>query len=248
MLVGREREVEKILQNLRRGIGTLVFGAAGAGKTAILLEVASRLGPARARGRHGAVYIGDCSRRRRLLEGALEGLVQDAGASVPSRESRPPARRRPLRYQELRELVCAKSRGRAICLFLDRLPELNRPMKHLLELLEQHFTLTCAVTAMPGAYDLYFWKYDRVEVGDLRRNDALPWIERELAGMGYESLLGKAIALEVYRLAWGNPRAISDTLHAIGSQVVPLDDPIRVRRMLISGMLLAWPSEGKCKR
>ncbi len=40
-------------------------------------------------------------------------------------------------------------------------------MKYLLELLEQHFTLVCAVTATPGAYDLYFWKYDRVEVGAL---------------------------------------------------------------------------------
>jgi len=236
MLAGREREVEKILQNLRRGIGTLVFGAAGVGKTAILLEVASRLGLAHPGGLCGAVYVGDCSRRRRLLEGVIERLVQDARISAPSRESIPAGRRRSLRYQELRELVFANSRGKVIYLFLDHLPKLNRRMEHLLELLEQHFTLACAVTATPGAYDLYFWKYDRVEVGELPRNGALPWIERELAGMGYESVLRKAIALEVYRLAWGNPRAIFDTLHAIRSQVAPLNDPIRVRRMFIAGL------------
>ena len=241
-LAGRERELEKIIRNLRRGVDTLVFGTAGVGKTAILLEAAARLGTVGAEGLCGAVYVADCSRRRRLLEGVFEGLIQDAGTSRSSRPSTPPGRRRPLLYNGLRELVFARSRGKVIYLLLDHLPGVNRRMEHLLELLEQHFTVACAVTAMPGAYDLYFWKYDRVEVGDLPRNDALPWIESQLAGMGYGTRLSEEIAREVCRLGRGNPRTISDTLRAIASQVVPLDDPIRVRRMFVAGL---WSSLGE---
>ena len=54
--------------------------------------------------------------------------------------------------------------------------------------------------------------------------------------MGYENGLSEEIGREVYRLAGGNPRSISETLHTIRSQVTLLDDPIRVRRMFIAGL------------
>jgi len=43
MLFGRAREVQKLFQNLHQGIHTVTFGISGVGKTAILLEVESRL-------------------------------------------------------------------------------------------------------------------------------------------------------------------------------------------------------------
>ena len=44
--------------------------------------------------------------------------------------------------------------------------------------------------------------------------------------MHYADPLKKAIAREVFRLAGGNPVAISRTLATIGSQAIRLDDPI----------------------
>jgi hypothetical protein len=60
---------------------------------------------------------------------------------------------------------------------------------------------------------------------------------QDLAERGCKGLLGRAIAAEVQRLCRGNPGLISDTLNAIQSNAVPLDDPIRVRRLFIDGRL-----------
>jgi len=97
--------------------------------------------------------------------------------------------------------------------------------------------LVFAVRAYPGAYDLYYWKFDRLEVGNLPDAAARSWIERDLAQRGCTGPLGRAIAAEVQRLCRGNPGLIADTLDAIRKNPIPLDDPIRVHRMFVDGRL-----------
>jgi hypothetical protein len=93
------------------------------------------------------------------------------------------------------------------------------------------------VRAHPGAYNLYYWKFDRLEVGNLPNAAARSWIERDLAKRSCLGTLGRAIAAEVQRLCRGNPGLISDTLDAIRKNPAPLDDPIRVHRMFVDGRL-----------
>jgi hypothetical protein len=223
MLFGREKEIKKLTLNLEQGIHTLVFGIEGAGKTALLQEVVSR--PSRI---HRA-YVGECSSRRALLEGALACLAANRAKTATPRSELP--------IKDLRdELIRAGRHGNA-CLILDHLPRLHHRMQHLLEILEQYFTLIFAVRAHPGAYDLYYWKFARLEVGKLPDAAARSWIEKDLAQRGCAGPLGRAIAAEVQRLCRGNPGLISDTLEAIRNNAVPLDDPIRVRRFVVDGRL-----------
>lgn len=58
-------------------------------------------------------------------------------------------------------------------------------MKHLRKLLEKRFTLACAVTAGSAACDLYYWRFDKVELCDLPAEIALQWAEEELSRLGY---------------------------------------------------------------
>ena len=142
-----------------------------------------------------------------------------------------------MRVQDLRDMLFSAVRKGRTCLLLDHLPPLHHKMQRLLELLEERFTLACAVTASRAAYDLYYWRFDRVELGDLQVDVALRWVEEELGCLRYAGSLQGAIAREVVRLAGGNPGSISETLNVIRSQRRPLDDPIRVRRMFIDGRM-----------
>jgi hypothetical protein len=223
MLVGRDKEIGKLILNLERGIHTVVFGAEGVGKSALLQELAAR--PSKTR----PIYVRDCGSRRALLEGALRCMTAaQQVASAPLRESL---------IKDLRDRLVKVGRQRNSCLMLDHLPRLRHRMQHLLEILEQYFTLICAVRSSPGAYDLYYWKFERLEVGNLSAAAAIFWIERELAKMGCKGSLGRAVADEVQRLCRGNPGLISDTLNVMQDGAVPLDDPIRVRRLFIDGRL-----------
>lgn len=201
----------------------MVFGIEGAGKTALLQEVVSRSSKIR------PAYVRDCSSRRALLEGALACLAVDRAKTATPRSE--------LLIKDLRdELIRAGRHGNA-CLILDHLPRLRYRMQHLLEILEQYFTLIFAARAHPGAYDLYYWKFDRLEVGKLPDAAARSWIERDLAQRGCTGPLGRAVATEVQRFCRGNPGLISDTLEAIRNDAVPLEDPIRVRRLFVDGRL-----------
>jgi hypothetical protein len=84
MLFGRAREVQKLFQNLHQGMHTVTFGTSGVGKTAILLEVESRLRAERTQ----VIHIANCSSQRNLLEDALSNLHKGKGQSnsIPIKE------------------------------------------------------------------------------------------------------------------------------------------------------------------
>jgi hypothetical protein len=110
-------------------------------------------------------------------------------------------------------------------------------MQHLLEILERNFTLVCAVRGSRDSFDLYYWKFERLEIGNLPDAAALSWIGKELGQLGCSGRLLRTIATEVQRLCRGNPGLISRTLKMMKGSGVSLDDPIRVRRFFIDGQL-----------
>lgn len=73
-------------------------------------------------------------------------------------------------------------------------------MQRLFEMLEEHCTLIFGVTAGHNSLDLYYWKFDAVEVGKLSRISALNRIDTVLRKLGYENPLKKVIAEEIFRL------------------------------------------------
>jgi energy-coupling factor transporter ATP-binding protein EcfA2 len=235
MLYGREREVQDLVANLRHGVHTLVFGPSGSGKSALLLE-AARLLSSNQESERLVAYVGDCSSRKVLLKCALDVLAGNFGASVFPPVV-PGMRHRGFLYKDLRNALIRISREKHLCLILDHFPKLHYRMRHLLEMLEEHCTLACGVTAPRCGYDLYFWKFAALEVHDLPRESALSWIDEEIGRMGYEGRIRQVIGLELLRLTNRNPGSISRTLDVIRTQRVPLDDPIRVRRMLVDGRI-----------
>ena len=236
MLVGRDRDLTKVVENMQLGVHTLVFGPEGTGKSALLREAALQINrnrPASLR----AVYVCDCSGCRNLLSEALVGLPLE-NRNKPPRRLYPTSRIEGwLRVQDLRDQLFSAARSTTLCLLLDHLPPLHHKMQRLLEMLEQRFTLACAVTANRAAYDLYYWKFEKIELADLPTAMALGWVEDELRIMGYGGSLRAALAREIIHQAGSNPGLISRTLDVIRSQPRRLDDPIRVARMFIDGLL-----------
>jgi hypothetical protein len=222
MLWGREKEVCRLVSNLQRGVNTLVFGAQSVGKSAILMEAAERLSSEGA----GVVYVNDCRSRRTLLEEAMKTRSF----------SNPQIREMPIRALRNALLNLGRKQQR-LCLILDHLPKLHHPLQHLLELMEERCTLAFGVTAVHGSCDLYYWKFKSLEIKNLTRKASLNWIGEELRNMNYSESLRKSIACEVFRLTCGNPGSISRTMSVVRSQPMPIDDPIRVRRMFLDGKI-----------
>ncbi|MGD0099032.1 MAG: ATP-binding protein [Acidobacteriota bacterium] len=221
MLFGREKEIRKLVLNMQRGIHTLVFGAPGVGKSAILKEVSNRL----SRDEIDVVYVNDCRSRRILLEEAVK-IRQSINAQIKN-----------MSVKDLRNALLKSGKKQRLCLILDHLPKLHHPLQHLLEIMEESCVLAFGVTGLPGSYDLHYWKFKSLEIKDLPRKAALSWIGAELRNMSYSKELEKTIASEIFRLTGGNPGSTSQTLYAIRSQSVPIDDPIRIRRMFVDGKI-----------
>ncbi len=221
MLFGRKREVCKLVLNLRNGIGTLVFGAQGVGKSAILLEAAAMLASEGVE----VVYVNDCRSRRTLLEEAIKNRCL-SNSQI-----------REMSVKDLRNALLRSGKKQRLCLILDHLPRLHHPLQHLIEIMEEHCVLAFGVTSVPGSYDLYFWKFKSLEINNLTRKASLDWINEELRNMNYSEALRKNIASEIFRLTRGNPGAISRTMSAISKQPRLVDDPIRIRRIFVDGKI-----------
>jgi AAA+ ATPase superfamily predicted ATPase len=221
MLFGREKEIHKLVLNMQRGINTLVFGAPGVGKSAILGEAANRLSAQE----REVVYVNDCRSRRILLEQAMKTrritTVQVRRMSV----------------KDMRSALLKSDEKGGICLILDHLPKLRHPLQRLLEIMEERCVLAFGVTSLSGSYDLYFGKFKSLEIKNLPRKAALSWIGVALRTLNYPETLCTKIAPEIFRLTAGNPGLISRTLVVIGNQPSPIDDPIRVRRMFVDGQI-----------
>lgn len=152
MIFGREREIRKLVLNLRQGTHTLIFGVPGAGRTAILQAASSKF----VANRLHVVYINNCRSRRNLLENALANLrknnVRTQGVPV----------------KDLRDKLLEACKKERHCLVLDHVPtKLHHRMQRLLEMLETRCTLAFGVTAIPDAYHLYYWKFDKLEVKNM---------------------------------------------------------------------------------
>jgi hypothetical protein len=221
MIVGREKEVCRLVLNLRKGVNTLVFGAQGVGKSAILMEAAERLSSEGT----GVVYVKDCRSRRTLLEEAMK-TRRFSDSQI-----------REMSVNALRNALLNSGGKQRLCLILDHVPKLHHPLQHLLEIMEERCILAFGVTAVHGSYNLYYWKFKSLEINNLTRKAALDWIGEGLRNMNYSEALRKSIASEVFRLTRGNPGSISRTMSVISSQLVLVDDPIRVRRMFVDGKI-----------
>lgn len=236
MLHGREKEIGKLVENLRSGKHTLIFGPAGVGKTALLKEAAiilKRSFP----NELSSIYLCGCETRRKLLLGALVQINSPISIKRNSKIGRGVSGKHYARIPELRNRLLGAASKKRICLLLDHVPRPRHPMRHLLELLESSFTLACAIRARPDEHDLHFCKFDKIELGNLPNEAAFPWIDSELGLLGYHGRQKTKIAREVLRLTKGHPQSCADTLQIIRKQDPKIDDPIKVRRMFVDSLL-----------
>ncbi len=213
---------------------SVVVGPHGIGKSILLREAATRLSHS---ANAWAVYVSDCGSRRDLLVEALEAFPSAANGAKREPLHSTSRVEGPLRVQDLRDRLWSEARGSASCLLLDHLPKLRHRMQRLLELLEERFTLACAVTGNRGEHDLYYWKFDKIELAELPQTVSLNWVKNELGILGYRGQLCTALAKEIVHRAGGNPGLISGTIDVIRSHPQRLDDPIRVARMFLDGLL-----------
>lgn len=234
MLYGLQNQIRQLVENLKGGNHTLVFGPRGVGKTSVLVE-AARLINVETNSHLLAVYVENSSSNHSILESAKKSLQRE-GLDNDNPFGRWNSNSRYIPVRDLRNFLLHISKTRKICLLLDHLPRLRHPMEHLFELLTPTVCMAFALTAGFYECDLFYWKCCKIELKNLPRETAQQWLMQELTEMGYRGSLKKELVQDMVMLTKGNPNLCSMILRMIRRQTVMLQDRLQIRHLYVDAL------------
>lgn len=218
-LVGRRRVVEAVLAHIRQGRSTVLLGAAGVGKTAILQAIAQHL--ARVGGPRRPLY---CSQARTLkvalqsialtllAQGAMGEPARPSGASLAS--FRWPVTRRAVgawSLPKLRRQVVRWLSDSPHVVLLDHIGIVRGSFADMIEELSEDSATPVVIAARSVASEdtgrLWWatWNFQRVAVPALSAGEARQFIEDMLGRTGVSLPDRAGFIKQAVRLTHGNP-------------------------------------------
>ena len=228
--VGRRAEHRRLQENLTKGVDTLVLGPTGVGKSHLLgllsgekvIQMPS-LTPVR-----GAVIgLAEELYRRGVLKADLpesheevhddlsEGAVEHGEAEGGGEANAAPA---PSDFDEIRkhnarttvrgwvQMISEAVQPNEWTLIVDDLSDLSASVGRLIDHLNKRFVIFAAAGEIKAVYEKHFWKFERVEVGNLTKREAADLIRQAAAGADIEDY--RLFETHVLQKSAGNPRAI----------------------------------------
>ncbi len=195
MLIGRDKEIEKIVSAVSQRKNLFLFGPGGVGKTFIVKHV---LGETCG---NGVLYSGDCTTIKTLLAGFLKG---DYDATFLSRQN----------ISSLKKLFYKKIHKENHYLVLDHMGRVGpRFFSYLENLLDEHPVLIIAgspETGEIGELSLLLFSFDKFEINNLNRKYANELITHYIKRCSLVIDKVDHFRKEIFRLSCGNPLAISE--------------------------------------
>ena len=104
------------------------------------------------------------------------------------------------------EMICNSIPPHEWTLVVDDLSDLSASTARLIDPLNKRFTIFAAAAEIKKAYEKHFWKFERLEVGNLPRREAAELIRQAAAGADIEDY--RLFETHVLQKSAGNPRAI----------------------------------------
>lgn len=214
MLIGRDKEVEKIVDAVSQRKNLFLSGPESVGKSFIVQHVLGKTG-----GR-GVLYSEDCSTIKTSLAGFLKGDYDPTFLSDQN-------------VLSLRKLFYKKVQKEKPYLIFDHIGSVGPKFFSYLEnLLDEHPALFIARSPDPGEIgdlSLLLFSFDKMEIHNLNRKHAFELITQCIESFGLVIDKADYFRKEVFRLSDGNPSAIREICQYAGKDEYKVGKEIKFR-------------------
>jgi hypothetical protein len=214
VLIGRDKEIEKVVAAVSQRKNLFLSGPEGVGKTVIVKYVLEKTGG------KGILYSADCTTIKTSLAGFLKGDYVSTFLSCQN-------------VLSLRKLFYKKVQKENPYLIFDHIGSVGPKFFAYLEnLLDEHPALFIARSPDPGEIgdlSLLLFSFDKLEVHNLNRKHAFELITHLIDC--YNLVIDKAdyFRKEVFRLSSGNPSAIREICQYAGKDEYKVGKEIKFR-------------------
>ncbi len=214
MLIGRDNEVEKVVDAISQRKNLFLSGPESVGKTFIVKHALQEAGG------KGILYSNNCSTIKTSLAGFLKGDYDPAFLSSQNISS-------------LRKLFYKRIHKEKPYLIFDHMGSVGPKFFSYLEnLLDEHPVLFVARSPDPGAIgdlSLLLFSFDKLEIHNLNRKYAFELITHLIESFGLVIDKADFFRKEVFRLSDGNPSAIREICHYAGKDEYKVGKEIKFR-------------------
>ncbi|MBU1091797.1 MAG: ATP-binding protein [bacterium] len=224
VLIGRSKELNRLLEEIKKRRDTLFYGPIGSGKTTILLSAYRKLdeegnckvvyadysGSFKIFLIHLAFQIHEKYKDLRLYE--MEDKKQDI-AQLTWRNIRIKIKR--MTVNDLAGVVLKSVRGKDYIVMCDQLEKVSPTAKSIFEALREESCLVGAAWSInrSGHFKKLWWRFKRIEITNLRDKEAKELVDYLYKEKGVYAYYPQMYKSKVLKMSDGNPAAIVDMVY-----------------------------------
>ena len=220
--IGRKEELTRLHHNIDKGINTLILGNIGIGKSHLIEQIDQEQKILKIDDLQGLkqtlgalllfLYNGDKEHCKTLLY----GNIPDDKVMVKINR---------LSVKNISQEICKIVEPKEYILSIDSLDSLTPKNIQFLEEIKDHFTIVACARSIKVDRSSFAWNYDRIDLKELPRKDAIHLIERLSYDLEVED---KSLFINhIFEQSNGNPRVIFEVIDRYRKEPVITNEVVR---------------------
>lgn len=214
-MVGRKKEMTQLMSAVNRDINTIILGDTGVGKSLLLESLINSSG-------RQVLKFDDTRGLKKSLTNTLLLLFDGDKEKVAK-----------LMFQDIEEkdiqikiskentlniakMLCSVCEHKEYILSFENLDDISPASVRVMEILAEHFVIVGTARFVPVSKATFLWNFERIQVSNLSRNDAMGLIYRQTSHFECEDLTHLKTAL--WEASQGNPRMIIQMIDRLSKE------------------------------
>ena len=222
-LVGRQKEIGQVIDNLNRNINTILIGKIGMGKSHILKQIEF---PNRK-----ILKVDELSNLKLTLVNVLLYLYNNDKEHIKEmlfadfdNTQMITRLQRDSTARLLEEILNITAKYEYI-LMIETVDGITAKGMKVIEQLKDHFVIVATAREIPISKANFLWNFERIEIQPLTRSQSLELIHRLSSDMDIEDM--EVYRNHIYDQSAGNPRIIYELCDRYRKELVITDDVVR---------------------
>lgn len=214
-MVGRKQELSKLLHAMEKDINTIILGDTGVGKSMLLESLIQTSG-------RKVLKFDDTRGLKKSLTNTLL-LLFDGDKEEVSRLMFEDIERKDIQIKISKEntlniakMLCNVCEHKEYILSFENLDDISPASVRVMEILAEHFVIIGTARHIPVSKASFLWSFERIQLSNLQRNDAMGLIFRQTSHLECEDLAHLKTA--VWESSQGNPRMILQMIDRLSKE------------------------------
>ena len=222
-LIGREKEIGQVVNNLNKNINTILIGKIGMGKTHLLKQIEF---PNRK-----ILKVDELTNLKMTLVNILLYLYNNDKEHIKEMlfadfdKTQMMSRMQRDSTARLLEEILNITEKHEYILMIDTVDGITGKGMKVIEQLKDHFVIITTAREVPINKANFLWNFERIEIEALTRTQSLELIHRLSSDMDIEDM--EVYRNHIYDQSAGNPRIIYELCDRYRKELVITDDVIR---------------------